>query len=112
MAKNEHHIRQQFEYGYERHFCTVSKPGREIRNAERSVNLVKIAAKSEPNSPSDECGECGAPLLRVSLDDLMDDDERIWTRRFMNGASDLGPGRYRCPNCSSEWWQFPVSVAS
>ena len=98
--------------GCERDVCKVKKPGGETRNAKQSVSEFKIEMKRNPNALSEDCPECGAPLLRVSLGDLLSDNERNWTRRFVDDSSDLGPGRYRCANCFSEWWQLPASVAS
>jgi hypothetical protein len=85
----------------------------EIRDAGRSVRELQVEVTGEPNTLSGDCPECGAPLLRVSLEDLAPDDNGTsWTRRFIDHSSDLGPGRYRCANCLSEWWRFPASVAS
>jgi hypothetical protein len=77
------------------------------------VSKFGIEVKKETAVLSDDCPECSAPLSRVFLEDLAQGDgEKKWIRRFVDASSDLGPGRYRCSNCLSEWWQFPASVAS
>jgi hypothetical protein len=86
----------------------------EIANGECSVIEFQAEVKggSDTDIPSD-CPRCRAVLVRVFLKDLtLGDDGTNWTRRFVDGSSDLAPGRYRCSSCLSEWWRFPASVAS
>jgi hypothetical protein len=52
-------------------------------------------------------------MARLEIEDLLQGlDERIWMKRFADPYSGLLPGRYRCEKCVSEWWQFPVKLAS
>jgi hypothetical protein len=59
-----------------------------------------------------DCPVCHAPLRRLSIEDVGAGQDRAWIRRFADAASGLGPGRYRCDECLSEWWQFPAVAAS
>jgi hypothetical protein len=58
------------------------------------------------------CPYCYAPLRRLSIEDVGAGQDRVWIRRFADAASGLSPGRYRCEECLSEWWQFPAVAAS
>ena len=85
----------------------------EIRKGGRSVIEFQVEVKRKSDILSENCPECSAPLIRISLEDLtLRDNETKWIRRFVDYSSDLGPGRYRCLNCLTEWWRFPASVAS
>jgi hypothetical protein len=70
------------------------------------VSVIRI----EPQSRS--CPGCQAPLRQLSINDIVAGEDAAWTRRFADAASGLGPGRYRCDECLSEWWQFPTVAAS
>jgi hypothetical protein len=59
-----------------------------------------------------DCPDCGLPLARLSIDDILKGGEEGWTRRFLDAESMLPAGRYRCEGCLSEWWQFPAMAAS
>jgi hypothetical protein len=91
----------------------MKKAKGEVADQARWVSELRSDVGTDTTVPSHDCAECKAPLSRVSLDDLTPvEGEKTWIRRFVDGSSDLRPGRYRCSNCLSEWWQFPESVAS
>jgi hypothetical protein len=52
-------------------------------------------------------------MARLEIADLLEDlGGTTWTKQFADPYSDLLPGRYRCATCVSEWWQFPLKLAS
>ena len=81
--------------------------GSEEEAAPHSNKTSVIRMRSRGGS----CPACQAPLRQLSINDIVVGEEAAWTRRFADVGSGLAPGRYRCEECSSEWWQFPVAAA-
>jgi hypothetical protein len=66
------------------------------------VRSIKLSAAGIRKS-GESCPDCLSPLRRLSTEDVVAGEDIAWTQCFADVANGLGPGRYRCNGCLTEW---------